>query len=87
MPLPTEVRHSAMTRGSTHLTCCSPRFHRDQRGVPAAEDENEIAGDGPFDDALVRKASQLATKRYCAVGGTIELGQGGCDIRFEHRIT
>jgi len=47
----------------------------------------EIAGDGPFDDALVRKATQLATKRYCAVGGTIELGQGGCDIRFEHRIT
>jgi len=47
----------------------------------------EIAGDGPFDDALVRKATQLATKRYCAVGGTIELGHGGCEILFEHRIT
>jgi putative redox protein len=47
----------------------------------------EISGDGPFDDALVRKATQLATKRYCAVGGTIELGQGGCAIRYEHRIT
>jgi uncharacterized OsmC-like protein len=47
----------------------------------------EISGDGPFDDALVRKATQLATKRYCAVGGTIELGQGGCRILFEHRIT
>jgi putative redox protein len=46
----------------------------------------EIAGDGPFDEALVRKATQLATKRYCAVGGTIELGQGGCQIHFNHRI-
>jgi putative redox protein len=46
----------------------------------------EISGDGPFDDALVRKATRLATKRYCAVGGTIELGQGGCRILFEHRI-
>ena len=46
----------------------------------------EITGDGPFDDALVRKATRLATKRYCAVGGTIELGQGGCRILFEHRI-
>jgi putative redox protein len=46
----------------------------------------EIAGIGPFDDALVQKATRLATKRYCAVGGTIELGQGGCEILFEHRI-
>jgi len=46
----------------------------------------EIFGDGPFDDALVRKATELATKRYCAVGGTIELGQGGCRILFRHRI-
>ena len=46
----------------------------------------EISGDGPFDEALVRKATRLATKRYCAVGGTIELGQGGCEILFEHRI-
>ncbi|HET9849206.1 MAG TPA: OsmC family protein [Candidatus Dormibacteraeota bacterium] len=46
----------------------------------------EISGDGPFDDALVRKATRLATKRYCAVGGTIELGQGGCEIVFDHRI-
>src|SRR2546423_15430042 len=46
----------------------------------------EIAGDGPFDDGLVRKATHLATKRYCAVGGTIELGTGGCRILFDHRI-
>jgi len=46
----------------------------------------EISGDGVFDEALVRKATELATKRYCAVGGTIELGQGGCRILFEHRI-
>ena|ERR1700736_2982832 len=46
----------------------------------------EISGDGPFDEGLVRKATQLATKRYCAVGGTIELGQGGCEILFDHRI-
>jgi putative redox protein len=46
----------------------------------------EISGNGPFDDALVRKATELATRRYCAVGGTIELGQGGCRILFDHRI-
>lgn len=46
----------------------------------------EIAGMGPFDDALVGKATRLATKRYCSVGGTIELGQGGCEITYEHRI-
>jgi putative redox protein len=46
----------------------------------------EISGNGPFDDALVRKATRLATKRYCAVGGTLELGRGGCRILFEHRI-
>jgi putative redox protein len=46
----------------------------------------ELSGDGPFDNALVRKATRLATKRYCAVGGTIELGEGGCQIRFDHRI-
>jgi len=46
----------------------------------------EISGSGPFDDALVRKATRLATKRYCSVGGTIELGQGGCRILFDHRV-
>lgn len=46
----------------------------------------EISGDGAFDEALVRKATRLATKRICAVGGTIELGQGGCEILFDHRI-
>jgi len=46
----------------------------------------EVSGDGPFDEALVGKATRLATKRYCAVGGTIELGQGGCQIDFAHRI-
>jgi len=47
----------------------------------------EISGDGPFDETLVRKAVKLATHRYCTVGGTIELGQGGCRILFDHRIT
>jgi uncharacterized OsmC-like protein len=47
----------------------------------------EISGTGAFDEALVRKATELATHRYCAVGGTIELGQGGCRILFEHRIS
>ena len=46
----------------------------------------EISGDGAFDEALVRKATRLATKRYCSVGGTIELGEGGCEILFDHRI-
>jgi putative redox protein len=46
----------------------------------------EVSGNGPFDDALVRRATELATKRYCAVGGTIELGHGGCRILFDHRI-
>jgi putative redox protein len=46
----------------------------------------EITGIGPFDEALVRKATKLATNRYCAVGGTIELGHGGCRILFDHRI-
>ncbi|HEV2012563.1 MAG TPA: hypothetical protein VGR77_01555 [Candidatus Dormibacteraeota bacterium] len=46
----------------------------------------ELSGHGAFDETLVRKATELATKRYCAVGGTIELGQGGCRILFQHRI-
>ncbi len=46
----------------------------------------EIAGIGPFDEALVDKATTLATKRYCAVGGTIELGQGGCQILHGYSI-
>jgi len=46
----------------------------------------EISGSGPFDDGLVRKATQLATKRYCSVGGTIELGKDGCRILFNHQI-
>ena len=46
----------------------------------------EISGEGPFDEGLVRKATELATTRYCAVGGTIELGQGGCRILHDHRI-
>ena len=61
-----------------------------QSGWPKAFTEirllYEITGIGPFDEALVRKATQLATKRYCAVGGTIELGHGGCKILFDHRI-
>src|SRR5206468_6368560 len=31
----------------------------------------EMSGGGPFDEALDRKATRVATKRYCAVGGTI----------------
>ncbi|HEY9287306.1 MAG TPA: OsmC family protein [Candidatus Dormibacteraeota bacterium] len=46
----------------------------------------EISCIGPFDDALVRKATTLATKRYCAVGGTIELGKGGCRILHDYQI-
>jgi uncharacterized OsmC-like protein len=39
-----------------------------------------IGGDGSFDEALVKKAIDLATTRYCPVSATIELGQGGCRI-------
>jgi uncharacterized OsmC-like protein len=46
----------------------------------------EISGHAAFDETLVRKATELATKRFCAVGGTIELGEGGCRVLFEHRI-
>jgi uncharacterized OsmC-like protein len=46
----------------------------------------EISGEGSFNDKLVQKATTLATKRYCAVGGTIELGQGGCEILYSHQI-
>jgi putative redox protein len=45
-----------------------------------------LEGEGKFDEALVRKAVELATKHYCAVGGTIELGQGGCQILFDYTI-
>ncbi len=39
-----------------------------------------IGGDGRFDVALVKKAIDLATTRYCPVSATIELGQGGSRI-------
>jgi len=39
-----------------------------------------VGGDGSFDVALVKKAIDLATTRYCPVSATIELGQGGCRI-------
>ncbi len=39
-----------------------------------------VGGDGSFDLALVKKAIDLATTRYCPVSATIELGQGGCRI-------
>ena len=39
-----------------------------------------IGGDGPFDVALVKKAIDLASTRYCPVSATLELGQGGCRI-------
>jgi putative redox protein len=45
-----------------------------------------ISGIGPFDESLVEKATRLATTRYCAVGGTIELGKGGCKILNSYRI-
>jgi putative redox protein len=46
----------------------------------------EVGGDGEFNSALVEKAIRLAVKRYCSVGGTIELGQGGCQIDFDYTI-
>lgn len=36
-----------------------------------------VGGDGQFDQALVKKAIDLATTRYRPVSATIELGQGG----------
>ena len=39
-----------------------------------------LGGDGSFNEALVRKAIDLATTRYCPVSATIELAQGGCRI-------
>ena len=39
-----------------------------------------VGGGTPFDQALVKKAIDLATTRYCPVSATIELGQGGCRI-------
>jgi uncharacterized OsmC-like protein/SAM-dependent methyltransferase len=39
-----------------------------------------VGGDGPFDVALVNKAINLATTRYCPVSATIELGQGSSRI-------
>jgi uncharacterized OsmC-like protein len=39
-----------------------------------------VGGKGPFDQALVRKAIDLATTRYCPVSATIELAQGGSRI-------
>ncbi len=39
-----------------------------------------IGGDGSFDVALVKKAIDLATTRYCPVSATLELGQGGSRI-------
>ncbi len=39
-----------------------------------------VGGTGTFDQALVKKAIDLATTRYCPVSGTIELAQGGCRI-------
>lgn len=39
-----------------------------------------VGGDGSFDVALVKKAIDLATTRYCPVSATMELGQGGCRI-------
>jgi uncharacterized OsmC-like protein len=39
-----------------------------------------LGGKNPFDRALVKKAIDLATTRYCPVSATIELAQGGCQI-------
>ena len=47
----------------------------------------EISGIGPFDEALVKKATDLATKRYCSVGGTIELGGNGARNLHQYRIS
>lgn len=39
-----------------------------------------VGVDGVADEALVKKAIDLATTRYCPVSATITLGQGGCRI-------
>jgi len=39
-----------------------------------------VGGNGPFDQALVKKAIDLATTKYCPVSATIELAQGGSRI-------
>jgi uncharacterized OsmC-like protein len=45
-----------------------------------------VGGNGPFDSALVKKAIDLATTRYCPVSATIELAQGGCRIETSFTI-
>ena len=47
----------------------------------------QVQGDRPFDEGLVRKAVELATYRYCAVGATIELGKDGCKILYDFSIS
>jgi len=39
-----------------------------------------VGGDGSFDTALVKKAIDLATTRYCPVSATMALGQSGCRV-------
>jgi putative redox protein len=46
----------------------------------------QIGSDEDLDPALVEKAIRLAVKRYCSVGGTIELSKGGCTIDFDYEI-
>jgi putative redox protein len=61
-----------------------------QSGWPKAFTEirlhYQVEGDRPFDEGLVKKACDLATYRYCAVGGTIELGKDGCKILYDYSI-
>jgi len=46
-----------------------------------------VGGDGPFDNALVEKAVNLAHSRYCPVSGTIQLGNNGCTVDATVKIT
>ncbi len=45
-----------------------------------------VGGEGSFDQALVKKAIELATTRYCPVSATLELAQGGCRIETSFMI-
>ena len=44
----------------------------------------DLNGEG--DAALIGKAVRLAVDRYCPVSATIQLGEGGCEVRHEVTI-
>lgn len=45
----------------------------------------EIGG-GQFDPERIEAALERAVHRYCPVGGTIELGTGGCEITYGYEV-